>query len=123
MELLISPVIPLVIPLAAVPVLVLVLLRRRGGRRTTRAEAALAEVESASPAVIADWPCGHLEDLSRLLAAERAARSAEFRQGLHTAASREKDWSRLERVAAAERQPEQARALDGSACPRTRRPA
>lgn len=68
-------------------VLALVLLRRREGRRDARAEAALAEVESATPAVIADRPCHHREDLSRLLAAERAGRSAAFRQGLHTAAA------------------------------------
>ena len=115
--------IPLVITLAAVPVLALVLLRRREGRRSARAEAALAEVESASPAVIADWPCHHREDLSRLLAAERAGRSAAFRQGLHTAASRREEYSGLERVAAAERRLAEARALDGGACPRTRRPA
>lgn len=76
---------------------------RRSLRRTAaRPASVLREVEAAAPAVIADWPVAHRHELAEVLARERVARSSAYRQGLHTAESRQKDYALLQRIGAAE---------------------
>jgi hypothetical protein len=89
---------------------------RRFLRRTAaRPASVLLEVEAAAPAVIADWPAAHCYKLAEILARERVARSFAYRQGLHTAESRQMNYALLQRIGAAETRLRTARHLASQA--------
>ncbi|GAB2614713.1 hypothetical protein GCM10009696_20450 [Kocuria himachalensis] len=78
-------------------------------RRSIRLDVILAEVEAASALVIADWPHTHTSARLERLALERRLRSASYKQGWHTAASREIDYLLLQRIGVAEKRLRTAR--------------
>jgi hypothetical protein len=78
-------------------------------RRSTRLDVILAEVEAASALVIADWPRTHTSARLERLALERRRRSASYKQGWHTATSREADYMLLQRIGDAEKRLRTAR--------------
>lgn len=94
--------------------------RRSRRRRAARLVSALEEIEAAAPVVIADWPATHRHELAAILARERVARSAAYRQGLHTAESRQQDYALLQRIGAAETRLRTARHLASASRSTTR---